>query len=349
MSRPFTWLEFIEATTFLNHYWLVSLVAALLAVVPANRVWSIDARSGRAGGPVPIGAVWVIRLQLAAVYFFAGIAKLHPDWLLDGAPLAALAPRPREFPLIGPLLAAPGAALALSWAGALSTLPSSASSSSTDPPLGLGRRGRLPRCHLGVVSPDRGVPLGDDRPHHDLLPTRLAASAVPSVGRDPSCRTREGRLAGCRHCGSCGLGSGASGLPLRHLAYPGDARWTGEGFRFAWNVLAVEKVGWVSFRITDPEGRTWVDDGSGIYTRPQLRVAPGEPDMIAQMALALAEAEGPDTEVRVDAFVSVERPRSRADHRPRDRPGLAPTGGPFHRFRTGATRQHDGICRRERP
>ena len=94
-------------------------------------------------------------------------------------------------------------------------------------------------------------------------------------------------------------------LPIRHLAYPGDARWTGEGFRFSWNVLAVEKVGWVSFRVTDSGGRTWVDDGSGLYTESQLRVAPAEPDMIAQMARALAEAEGPSTEVRVDAFVSV--------------------------------------------
>ena len=32
-------------------------------------------------------------------------------------------------------------------------------------------------------------------------------------------------------------------LPLRHLAYPGDHRWTGQGYRFAWNVLLVEKAG----------------------------------------------------------------------------------------------------------
>jgi hypothetical protein len=53
-ALTFTWLELVEATTFLNHYWLVSLVAALLVVVPANRVWSLDARAGRAGGPVPM-------------------------------------------------------------------------------------------------------------------------------------------------------------------------------------------------------------------------------------------------------------------------------------------------------
>jgi hypothetical protein len=47
-ALTFTWLELVGATTFLNHYWLVSLMAALLAVVPANRAWSVDARAGRA-------------------------------------------------------------------------------------------------------------------------------------------------------------------------------------------------------------------------------------------------------------------------------------------------------------
>ncbi len=302
----FTWLEFIEATTFLNHYWLVTLVAALLVVVPANRVWSIDARSGRAGGPVPIGAVWVIRLQLAAVYFFAGIAKLHPDWLLDGAPLRLWLPGRAEVPLIGPLLAAPGASLALSWAGVLFDLSIVC--------FLLVSRTRL-WAWVAVVG--FHVATWALFPRIGVFPWVMIALTTiffpPDWPRRLFRRSGEIRPVVQQRAGWPGVATAALvawaavqvALPLRHLAYPGDARWTGEGFRFAWNVLAVEKVGWVSFRITDPEGRTWVDDGSGIYTRSQLRVAPGEPDMIAQMALALAEAEGPDTEVRVDAFVSV--------------------------------------------
>ena len=80
----FTWLELVEATTFLNHYWLVSLMAALLAVVPANRVWSLDARAGAPAGRYPL-ARWVLRLQLAVVYFFAGNGQLQTAF--DGNPL----------------------------------------------------------------------------------------------------------------------------------------------------------------------------------------------------------------------------------------------------------------------
>jgi hypothetical protein len=303
----FTWLELVEATTFLNHYWLLSLMAALLAAVPANRAWSLDARAGRAGGPVPLGAVWVLRLQLAVVYFFAGVAKLHPDWLLDGAPLRLWLPGRGDLPLIGPLLAAPGVALALSWAGALFDL--------TIVGFLLVRRTRL-WAWIAVVAfhvatwalfPRLGVFPWVMIALTTIFfapdwPRRLVARSVSEP--PPAVRERAGWPA----VATAALVVWTAvqlALPMRHIAYPGDARWTGEGFRFAWNVLAVEKVGWISFRVTDPGGRTWVDDGSGLYTESQRRVAPAEPDMIAQMALALAEAEGPGTEVRVDAFVSV--------------------------------------------
>ena len=47
-------------------------------------------------------------------------------------------------------------------------------------------------------------------------------------------------------------------LPLRHLAYPGDVRWTEEGYYLSWRVMLTEKAGSVDFRVTDPaSGRSW--------------------------------------------------------------------------------------------
>jgi hypothetical protein len=98
-------------------------------------------------------------------------------------------------------------------------------------------------------------------------------------------------------------------LPLRHLAYTGDHRWTGEGYRFAWNVLLVERSGSVTFLVHDPAtGRTRATDGSELYTRAQIQVMATEADLIHQAARALAAAEAdrghPEVEVRVDAWVS---------------------------------------------
>jgi hypothetical protein len=105
-------------------------------------------------------------------------------------------------------------------------------------------------------------------------------------------------------------------LPLRHLAYPGDPRWTGQGYRFAWNVLLVEKSGAVTFLVHQPAtGRRWVADPAELYTVNQLRMLATEPDLIHQAALAIAaeeEARGRSVEVRVDGFVSVNgRPAER--------------------------------------
>jgi uncharacterized membrane protein YphA (DoxX/SURF4 family) len=76
----------LEQSRYLNHGYLMVLVALLLTVVPSHRTWSVDAwRRGR-DRSVPFWAVVALRFQVGVVYAFAGIAKLHPDWLA-GRPL----------------------------------------------------------------------------------------------------------------------------------------------------------------------------------------------------------------------------------------------------------------------
>jgi hypothetical protein len=105
-------------------------------------------------------------------------------------------------------------------------------------------------------------------------------------------------------------------LPLRHFAYPGDDHWTGQGYRFSWNVLLTERAGSVTFIVTEPTtGRTWIADPSLLYTPTQLRIMAAEPDLIHQAARTIAadeRAEGRDVEVRVDAWASLNgRPAAR--------------------------------------
>ncbi len=117
----FTWVELIDRTLYLNHYYWVSLTAALMTFLPLHHMWSLDARAGRTGGrdTVPAMVVWVLRGQLAMVYLFAGLAKLGTDWVLHAQPLATWLPARQSLPVIGPLLTFPATAHAMSWAGAL--------------------------------------------------------------------------------------------------------------------------------------------------------------------------------------------------------------------------------------
>ena len=78
------------------------------------------------------------------------------------------------------------------------------------------------------------------------------------------------------------------------------------------------------------------DDGSGLYTESQSGWRQAEPDMIAQMALALAEAGGPRHRGAGRCVRIGQWPGGGEDHRPRDRPGPPPTGNTAHRLRTGA-------------
>ena len=95
----FTYVFLLDQTRYLNHFYVVSLLALLLAVVPANRSFSLDARLGlaRRSEFVPAWSLFLLRAQVAIVYFYAGIAKINPDWL-GGSRCAAGWPRARTSP-----------------------------------------------------------------------------------------------------------------------------------------------------------------------------------------------------------------------------------------------------------
>jgi hypothetical protein len=79
----FVWLELVEVTTYLNHYWFVTLFGLLLLALPAATCWSLDARRQPQADVVPLGAIWLVRVQVAVVYVFAGLAKLNTGSRLD--------------------------------------------------------------------------------------------------------------------------------------------------------------------------------------------------------------------------------------------------------------------------
>lgn len=98
-------------------------------------------------------------------------------------------------------------------------------------------------------------------------------------------------------------------VPLRHWAYPGNARWNEDGYRFSWRVLLTEKHGHVRFRVRDPatdsERVVLPED----YLTPlQAERMATQPDMILAAAHIIArdyERKGvAGAEVRAEAFVA---------------------------------------------
>ena len=314
----FSYVELIDKTTYLNHYYFVSLAGLLLFLLPAHRVWSLDARRGGSPATVPRGAVWALRAQVALVYCFAGLAKLNADWLLDAAPLRIWLPQHADAPIVGPLLDELWVAYAFSWAGAAFDL--------TIVAWLLWRRSRpfawvmLAVFHLitgqlfmiGVfpwlMTAAAPIFFAPDWPRR--LAARLSrraplppAAAPPSAGGGTSRWMRAAVLIGLL------VLAVQIAVPLRHYLYPGSVRWNEEGYRFSWRVLLTEKVGMVDYRVTDrDDGRTWHVDPSAYLTPLQEERMTTQPDLILATAHFIRDdyaAAGLDVEVRADAFVSL--------------------------------------------
>ena len=343
----FTYVELLDRTTYLNHYYLISLTSLLLAILPTRRE------------TVPLWTIWTLRAQIGVVYVFAGVAKLNPDWLFHALPMRIWLYQHGNLPLLGPLLQETWMAYAMSWGGALFDL--------AIVPALLWRRTRLPAyCtlvafHLAtwVLFPQLGVfPwlmiglslvfFAPEWPRR-LLPF---VTTTPYSIRGWQSRWNRGRRHSRRDCHVATLLAMTKwghlsavaaltlfaliqlALPMRHFAYPGNVRWNEEGYRFAWRVMLSEKVGFVQYRVRDPDtGQSWLVEPHDYLTPLQVERMSFQPDMIQQTARIIAEdfaGRGyPDLVVNADAFVAFNgRPNARLIDPGVDlasvRPGLAP-------------------------
>ena len=100
----FSYIFLLDQSRYLNHFYLVILIAFLMMVIPANRSLAIDAmlRPKLKNDTVPAWSVWLFRLQFEIVYIYAGLVKINPDWLrLE--PLGMWLAKRSDWQIIGPL------------------------------------------------------------------------------------------------------------------------------------------------------------------------------------------------------------------------------------------------------
>lgn len=322
----FTYAHLIDKTHYLNHYHFVSLASFLLVFTPLHRAGSLDRRLGLVRGPaeIPRWALWLLRFQIGTVYFFAGVAKLEPDWLFHAQPLTIWLGANTDFPVIGPLFRFKATAYAMSWAGAAFDL---------SVPFLLSWRRTRPFAYLAVVVfhglTGKLFPIGmfpwimtsaalvffpEDWPRK-VLPARLAAllpEAPGGAAREVSGPPSTLRLTPGRKATIAALALYASLqvlVPLRHFLYPGPVCWTEQGFRYSWKVMLVEKNGDVEITAVDPgSGKRWaVDPREHLYPY-QIKQMSTQPDMILEYCKFIADGfrgRGyPDIEVHARAFVA---------------------------------------------
>ncbi|MCA0958361.1 HTTM domain-containing protein [Muricauda ruestringensis] len=95
----------MQKSSYNNHYYLLMLLAYIMAFLPANRDASLDAKlnPGLRSQTMYNGVRWVIILQLFIVYTYASVAKLYADWL-DFSMIDVLMTSKKDYYIIGELL-----------------------------------------------------------------------------------------------------------------------------------------------------------------------------------------------------------------------------------------------------
>jgi hypothetical protein len=308
----FTYVELIDRTNYLNHYYFISLLALLLCVVPAHCAFSLDVRWGlaRPAKDVPLLFLRAVQLQPALVYLFAGIAKMNPDWLLHAQPLRIWLHARADLPLLGPWLQMPWVAFVFSWCGML-----------FDTCIAFflfRRRTALPAYAVALVFhaltawlfPGIGMfPYVMMACALVFLPEARLRRVLLRLGWKPDASPGDVRVAPVLRVALPVFFAVQLLLPLRFLLYPGQLFYNEEGYRFSWRVMLMEKAGTVFFTLRDPAtGRRYGITNSDYLTRQQEKQMSTQPDMILQFAHHLHDVNAwriPDAEVYAEAYVGV--------------------------------------------
>lgn len=317
----FSFVEFLDKSNYLNHYYFVTIVSGLMIFLPAGRSFSIDTCRNplKRLQTIPRSVIFILQLQLALVYFFAGIAKVNHSWLIEAMPLRIWLPPHEGIPVIGHLFTLPETAYVFSWFGCIYDL--------TIPFFLFWSRSR-PFAYVAVIAFHAVTALlfqigmfpwimilstliFFSPSFHERLLKPFAyrentASHVPLRFRFPLIITSILFL----HFTFQLL------FPLRHWLYPGELFWTENGYRFSWRVMLMEKAGTSFFYVRDKKTNKEIEVTNSEHLTPnQEKMMATQPDMILQYASYLKDFYSKngftDPEVRADIFVTLNGQGSR--------------------------------------
>lgn len=311
----FTYVELIDKTNYLNHYYFVSLIAFLMILLPAHRNYSLDAKLGfvKSKLMVPSWTIDILKLQLGITYFYAGLAKLNSDWLFKALPLAIWLPAKAHISFIGKLLDYKWTAYLFSWFGAIYDL-------SIPFFLLLSKTRWL--AYLAVVvfhlMTALLFPIG-------MFPYIMIVSTL--VFFSESFHIKLWSFFGCHAMEENELMPEEANinsvlkyflafyvvlqllLPFRFMIYSGKLFWHEQGYRFSWRVMLMEKSGYTYFTLIQKStGKKLEIEPSDYLTPVQIKMMSSQPDMILQFAHYLRDSFEPElgeVEIYANSFVTL--------------------------------------------
>lgn len=314
----FSYLFLLDQARYLNHFYMVILFCSLLCVVPAHRLWSLDAlrKPEIASQTLPFWCKVLLAGQLEIILVYAGLVKINWDWL-NLEPLRMWLEKRSDLPFLGeyflqdwsiavaaygvialhligaPLLFVKGVRwIVLCTYAAFHILNHFVFSIGIFPWMTLF-------ASMLCFEPDwpRRLYRFTQRLKVKFLFQKIALyewiQVRPSLTINSTISTQQKwiinfvivwLLLQCL-------------IPLRHHLYPGNVAWNEEGHRFSWRMKLRSKKGIAEFTVIDNLSQeTWKIDNSDFLTKKQRRKMRCNPDLILQYAHYLekvwAEEEG---------------------------------------------------------
>ena len=322
----FTYVELMDKTTYLNHYYFVTVVSFMMIWLPMNCMFSMDAHIN--GGDITSVPQWTIlslQVFISLVYIYAGLAKLNHDWLMKAMPLTLWLPTHQDIPILGNLFQHKWSHYAFSWGGALYDLFVPFFLMWTKTRMLAFSAVLFFHIMTSILFPIGMFPYlmiaavfiffsGD---FHE----RVIASAKKLIcslsGWNLTNRINRATLTLPRL--SIWVVTMVLGLqlliPLRGFAYPGNIFWTEQGYRFSWRVMLMEKTGYANFKVVDGlTGQFFYVQNDDFLTAFQEKEMSTQADFIIEYAHMLEAhfvSQGhQNIEIYVESYASLNGRRS---------------------------------------
>jgi hypothetical protein len=306
----FTQVFLTERSLYLNHFYLICILGFVLAVLPANRYWSLDVKRGAVEPQevVPAWTVFFLRFQVAVPYVFGAIAKLNADWLA-GKPIGRWLSVLRDEPLVGPIFDSGALTPVWIWGGIIFDL--------LIVPALMWRKTRYWALGAAVVFHLTNAWMFNIGVFPWMM---LAASPIYfawKLGEGKQLWREERLPSGWITAFLVGWVAVQCLLPFRHLVIPGVVGWTEEGHEFSWHMKLRDKQAHADWVAYNPETReVFPLQPYDFFVREQIDELPERPIALAQMARIMRdelERRGkPGFEIRANVY-------ARLNHRPKQR------------------------------
>lgn len=289
----FIYIELIDITYYLNHYYFVSLTAFLLIFMPAADCFSFDALKKGEAKKIANWPIFLIKFQVAIVYIFAGLAKLNYDWIIEAMPLAIWLPAHNNLPVVGKLMTMKATAYLFSWFGAVYDLfivffliyPKTRKIAylfvivfhlST---WILFNIGVFPFVMIALTTIYFDTSFQTNVVNKSKSITNYKTNYIDNTNTHSY--KSDKKLILLTSILIFTLSQIA--IPLRFLLYDGKLFWYEEGYRFSWRVMLMEKSGTAFFTVVDrSNGKKYEVVNSDYLTANQEKQMNTQPDLILQ-------------------------------------------------------------------